>query len=712
MRRIRIDNPIRSGRWWRVPLVLAAWLAIAAPVVVLAWGYSTLRRYAADLPEVPDLEAWERSVPRTSRIVAADGTLVAEIPFRSDDGTSGHRAPVDYAAIPARMVEALLAAEDVRFFSHHGVDFTAVARAAWANYRAGVIVEGASTLTQQVARNLLPSAIGNERSLARKLREALLARRIERRYPKQRILEVYANHVFLGASAYGIAAAARAYFSRQLGELSLAETAMIAGLAQAPGRADPYRDPEAARARRDQVLDRMLRAGFIAPAAHADAIRQPIALRPPPTAYGSVAPWHTERARREVAEAWPEAYARGGLVIETSAEPTLSWRSERAARGRAAALAAGDAPPQVGALIWDLATGYVEATVGGLAWEDSQFDRALQACRQPGSAFKPLVYAAALEHGVITPGTPLRDAPIAEWDEDLEVHWKPTNSGRAFRGVALAQDALTQSLNAPAVAVLDSVGARNVIGLARRLDITSELSPVRPLALGASCVAPIELAGAFAALARGGVTLEPVFVTRVTGPDGLLLDRASPRAAGLRLGRRIDRLAAAVVAAPERAVDELTAFQTTAMLVDVVERGTGRDATRLGRPAAGKTGTTNDNTDAWFVGFDARVIAAVWIGHDEPSRGLGRGNDGAGAALPLWLALMRAAEDGRPVHAVQGPAPAALVRVRVDRETGLLARPGAGGAIDLYFRPGTEPTARAGQIEGVSPDLGRVGRGF
>src|SRR5690606_17571424 len=494
----------------------------------------------------------------------------------------------------------------------------------------------------------------------RKVREALVARRLERHHSKEEILEVYLNQVFLGAGAYGVAAAARTYFDLPLARLDAAQAALIAGLAQAPGRADPRVDPAAARRRRDEVLERMQRAGFLSEEERRRAAAQPIGLSPPPLIYGTAAPWHTERSRREVEEERPDAYARGGLVIETAALPALSREAEERARAHAARLAsaapggqgqpAAARAPQVGAVLLDHATGYVEATIGGLAWEESRFDRATQACRQPGSAFKPIVYAAALAADAITPGTPLRDAPIAEWDEALGVHWKPRNSGRAFRGVALAQDALAASLNAPAVDVLDRVGTQRVIDLARRLGIESELDDVRPLVLGASCVRPIELAGAFAALARGGRGVDPVFVVRVRRGEDALIDRASPLDPWLDPARRIDRMAARAAqraAEPPPALDRETAFLVTSRLADVVARGSAAAARALGRPAAGKTGTTNDNSDAWFVGFTGRLAAAVWIGHDDPARPLGPRQDGGRAALPLWMELVRLAEGDR-----------------------------------------------------------------
>ena len=726
--RVRIANPRTGGLWWRVPCLALAWLLVAAPGAAALAALAVLRDYARDLPAEPDLDGWQAALPQTSAIDAADGTVLADLPFGGTGAAEiGHRRWVAYDDLPPVLIQALLAAEDVRFFQHRGVDAKAVVRAAWINYRAGRVVEGASTITQQVARALLPAEIGREQSLRRKVREALVARRLERRYDKRRILEVYANQIFLGGGAYGVAAAARAYFDRSPGQLDAAEAALLAGLAQAPGRAAPRMDPAAARARRDAVLARMRRAGFLTEPEFRRASASPIALRQPPARYGRVAPWYTERARREVTEAMPDQVARGGLVIETAALPVLAFEAEAAARRHAAGLrrAPAEPPPQVGALVWDHETGYVEAEVGGLAWERSRFDRATQACRQPGSAFKPVVYAAALAADVITPGTPLRDAPIAEYDERRDVHWKPRNSGRAFRGVALAQDALALSLNAPAVDVMDRVGGARVVAMARRLGISTRLDQVRPLALGASCVIPIELARAFAVFARGGRDARPIFVVRVRRGDDVLLDRASSADPWLDPARRLDRLAAtagdddvagaapgAGVVAAGRPLDAGTAYMVTGMLRDVVLRGTGTGARALGRPAAGKTGTTNDNSDAWFVGFTGRVLAAVWIGNDDPARVLGPGRDGAHAALPLWTELVGLAEGTRAPRPVPGPPPPGLVRALVDRETGLLAEPGAPDAALLWFRRGTEPTAQTSDPAGVPADLSRSSREF
>ena len=711
--RVRVANRRDGGWWWRLPLLAILWLAIAAPILAAGVVAMTLQRWAEGLPEVPDLAAWRVLAPQTSLVLAADGSHLAELPFR-DGKVIGHRTLTPLEQIPAHLVRAVLAAEDVRFFAHRGVDYPAIVRAAQMNYQAGRVVEGASTITQQVARNLLPREIGNERSVRRKVREALLARAIERRWTKHDILETYLDFVFLGEGAYGMTAAARAYFDCDIAALDLPEAALLAGVIQAPGRLDPFHHPAAARARRDEVLARMARAHLIDAAAHARAVAAPIVLTRPHPSYGTRVPWYTEQVRGLVAGALPAELARGGLTIDTAALPALGTELQRDAARHADRWRGA----QVAAVLWDHRTGYVEALVGGRAWNPDRFDRVLQSCRQPGSAWKPVVYGAALAAGAITPGTALRDAPIAAYDEVTGTHWKP-HSGNRFRGVVLAQDAFAASLNAPAIDVFDRVGAGPVIALARRLGITTALADVRPMALGASCVKPIELARVFATIARRGWAVAPHLAVRVRRGDTALFDATVPEDPWLPAARRFDRLAATAGAPPDervgasggRVLDERVAFQLEDMMSAVVARGTASAAASLGRPAAGKTGTTNDNTDAWFVGFTGRVLGAVWVGFDDPVHKLGAEGDGAHAALPLWMRAIRAAEGARPSTPVPGPAPDGMERVTIDRETGFQAAPGTGG-LALWFRSGTAPTEISGQ-PGTSPtDFGRSSREF
>ncbi len=714
--RVRINNRRHSGWWWRAPVLLVLWLVIAAPIVVALIGATTLRRWAKDLPDVPDLAEWRANAPQTSLILAADGSHLVEQPF-TDQGVVGHRVLGTLDQMPLVLVQAVLAAEDVRFFSHKGYDVQAILRALRVRYEGGPR-QGASTITQQLARNLLPIEIGTEQSFRRKTREALLARNIERRWTKREILETYLNFVYLGQGAYGVVEGARAYFDKNIGEIDLAEAALLAGLIQAPSAIDPFKNPARAKARRDEVLARMVRARIIDDATRDKESARPIAIARPVPSYGTRVPWYAEQVRRFIAEALPAELDNGGLVIDTAANVAEGTQLQHEADAHAATF--GDA--QIATLVWDHRTGYVEALVGGRsdapgAVKD-HFDRALQSCRQPGSAWKPLVYGAALETGAITPGTALRDAPIAEYDEVTNVHWKPKSGGR-FRGVVLAQDALAASLNAPAIDVFDRVGPEPVIRLAKRLGITSELAEVRPMALGASCVKPIELARAYAVIARRGWAVVPRFAVRVRRGEDVLFDAAVPEDPWLDPARRFDRIAALAGADPDvrvgaaggRLIDEAVAFQLQDMLAAVVSRGTATAANALDRPAGGKTGTTNDNTDAWFVGFTGRVLAVVWLGFDDPAHKLGSGGDGRRAALPMWMRAIRTAEANRPTVPVPGSPPEGMERVSIDRETGLLAAPGAPG-LALWFKAGSAPTETAG-TPGTSPtDFGRSSREF
>ncbi len=690
------------------------WSVIAAPIVTAYLLVTTVREWARDLPAIPDLAAWRANAPQTSLLLAADGSHLAELPF--EDGRAvGHRTLVALEELPPHVVEAVLAAEDARFWQHQGVDYRAIVRAAWANYNAGRVVEGASTITQQLARNLLPAEIGMEQSLRRKLREALLARQIERHWTKREVLETYLSFVFLGENAYGVHAAARIYFDREPHELTLSQSALLAGLIQAPARLDPYDAPEAAKARRDEILARMVRAGFIDELTRSAAAAEPLALQRPVPSYGTRVPYYTEQVRALLAEAIPEELARGGLTVETAALPALGTQLQSEAVTQADAWG----ESQVAALVWDHQTGYVEALVGGRGWsKQDQFDRLLGSCRQPGSAWKPIVYGAALDNGVINPGTALRDAPITEYDVRTNVFWKP-KSGKSFRGLVLAQDAFASSLNAPAIDVLARVGSPIAISFARKLGITSKVTDLSPMALGASCVKPIELARAYAIVARRGWSVAPRFAVRVRRGDEVIFDASVPEDPWLNADHRFDRIAETAGLDPDQRVgasggqvlDERVAFQLQDMMAAVVQRGTATAARAIGRPAAGKTGTTNDNTDAWFIGFTGRVLAVAWLGFDNPVTKLGREGDGAHAALPLWMRAVRAAEGTRPDVALPGPAPAGLERVAIDRETGLLAAPGAPG-LPVWVKTGTGPMEVSGQ-PGTSPtDFGRSAREF
>ena len=712
-----------GGWWWRLPLLAILWLAIALPIIAALVVAITLRRWAKDLPEVPDLAAWRAQAPQTSLVLAADGSHLAELPFQ-DGKVFGHRTLVPLDRVPKVLVDAVLAAEDVRFYEHHGVDYQAIARAAYINYSAGRVVEGASTITQQVARNLLPIDIGSARSAKRKVREALLARDIEKRWSKRDVLETTtcrSSNARRGRLRHGRRCARVLRSRRHRGRSPRGRAARRPHPGARPPRPvspprrrarPPRRDPRTHGPRRpdrrrdphegDRHADRA------APPAsnvrHARALVHRAGARA-----GVVGAAGRGRARRADDRHRRAAGARGGRPGPGRRPRTEVGAGHRHARDRRDRVGPphrvcrGDRRRARVGHEGSLRSLHAELPATGLGVEADG------------------VYGSALAAGAITPGhpTPPRQPSISEYDEVTNTHWKP-KSGTKFRGVVLAEDAFASSLNAPAIDVFDRVGPAPVIAFARRLGITTPISELRPMALGASCVKPIELARAYAVIARRGWAIAPRFVVRVRRGDDTLFDAAVPEDPWLDPARRFDRIADTAGADPDQRVgasggqlvDDPIAFQLQDMMSAVVVRGTAAAAgASLGRPAAGKTGTTNDNTDAWFVGFTGRVLAATWIGFDDPTHKLGTEADGAHAALPLWMRAVRAAEGERPRVAVPGDPPAGMVHETIDRESGLLAAPHTGG-VELWFRKGTAPTEVSGQ-PGTSPaDFGRTAREF
>ncbi len=696
--RIRIANSQGLHLGWRILGFLIIGAITVGPIVFGLFVMGELRKYAEDLPAVPDLTSMMETLPLSSSIVAQDGTSMAELPFRKDD-IVGHRQRILPGECPALVKNAIIAAEDSRFFEHRGVDPYAMARAALDVIKTKRLTHGASTITQQVARNIL-TEIGREKTARRKVREAIMARRIEVANSKQAIFAAYINYIFLGNSSYGVKAAAWRYFSKLPKELSVGEAALLAGLAQSPSALNPLVNPIGAKRRRDVVLSRMFVAGFISQQDFSLAKSQEVVLASPKQTYGNVAPWYTEYVRRQVSQALPGEYKQGGLRIEAAVDLSASADIQELLTNKLKSLRTKDGDtPQGIALVWDHTTGHMKVAVGGSDWKRSQFDRIHQSCRQPGSAFKPVVFGAALETGAITPGTPLRDAPITVFDEKWDHYWKPNNSGVSFQGVALAHEALVRSLNAPAVDVLQRVGFGQVLQFAKKLGIHSDLANVMPLALGASCVSPLELASAYVVFASGGLRKHPVYVTRVKNRSKVIFDSESSGSETVL-----------PTSTATRVMTKDSAFLLTRMLADVLRWGTGRRA-KPGRPAAGKTGTTNDNGDAWFVGFTDRVVVAVWIGFDDPNKKLPSTKDGGRLAAPLWGQIVARVESGREQVAVPAAVPASMISIWVDRETGYRTKPGAQGAKKLYFQRGTEPEGGdTTQVE--SPDLFRQAREF
>lgn len=572
------------------------------------------------------------------------------------------REVVPLKQIPRGLVAAVLAAEDARFYEHHGVDVLAALRAVWVNLRRGRVVQGGSTITQQTVKNLFLSP---DRRWSRKLRELPLALLLDARYPKDRILEVYLNEVYLGqrgsVAVCGVAAAARHYFGRSLHDLTLGEWALLAGLIRSPGHDNPFRYPQRALARRDQVLDAMERLAWIGPAEAARARAEGLRLAPGPQRelgafYAADAVVAELQARVPGA-----ALEREGLRIDTTLDPLAQEAAQQALeRGleelerRRPALRRRDGAPLEGAVVVTRpTTGEILALVGGRDYGRSQFNRAVQARRQPGSCFKPFVYLAGFEAalrgqaGGVLPATLLEDAPLVVRAAGRP--WRPQNEDGTYRGPIPARESLELSRNVPTVRVALGVGLERVAAVARACGIESHLAAVPSLALGALEVRPVELAEAFGTLAAGGVRA-PLHLVR----------SVSDRAGRVRWRHQ---------AAPRRAVSAEAAFLVNDVLRGVLERGTARASRELGfaGDAAGKTGTSDGMRDAWFVGYQADWLALVWIGFDDARVAV----SGAGGALPVWVEVARRL--GRQRLAAGFEPPPGMVLREVDPRTGALA---------------------------------------
>ncbi len=579
----------RRLRPWRLILATFVW-ALFFALLWLLW-------IARDLPDI----AHPPPLPEPARatVLAVDGSVLT---------TYGPKPGRDLAPeeIPEIMVEAVVATEDRRFFHHHGIDPVGIARAVWANLAAGRLVEGGSTITQQLAKNLF---LDPERSLARKMRELLLALYLEQKLTKPEILALYLNRVYFGAGAYGLDAAARTFFGHGAGHLELGEAALLAGLLKAPSRLQPLANLEGAweRARR-VVLPAMRREGFITEEQLAAALK----AGPPRLAadLGAGVRYASDRALLE-AERLTGGW-QGSVTILTTIRPDLQRRAEAVLRR--VLDAEGDARgARQGAVVAMLPDGAIEAYVGGRDWRLSQFDRAGQARRQPGSAMKPFLYAAALEAGV-RPDDVLPDAPITVGD------WSPKNFDGRYRGPVALREAFVHSLNSVAVRLILEVGPEAVVAMARRLGLEEPLRPLPSLALGAQEVRLVDLVGAYVPFENGGYAVHPYMVLEVRAEDGPVLYRYRPQTA-------------AVSVLSEEVLETMRDLMRA-----VVAEGTARRARIPGVPAGGKTGTTQDFRDAVFVGFIPGHVAGVWVGNDDnaPMKGV------TGGSLPaaIWRDVM------------------------------------------------------------------------
>jgi len=754
---------LRRLRWLFVLVVLA--LGAAAGAV----GFTLYDQYWSQLPPISKLLSY--NPPVATRVYADDGKLVGEFFFEKR-----YLTPID--EIPPVVRHAFVAAEDSEFYSHPGVDFRGIARAFIANLRAGNVVQGGSTITQQVVKALL---LTPERSYRRKLREVMLSMKIEKELSKDEILYLYLNQIYLGDGNYGIGAAARSYFGKKTAELSLPEAALLAGLPKAPSRYSPTRNPEGALTRQRYVLKRMLDEGFITAGGYRAALRAGLGVMTRKRKHASVGSYYTEYIRRYLVERFGEhaTYYKGfrvytglNLAMQRAAEAAvrhgidkldvrlgylgpighlspeevnerlesqyeredlinlelgatyeaivtaskgdtieislgrhasevdlskLTWHSDIPKQQRH--LESGDVveatpvdsdgelllgltqTPQVEAALiaMDAANGQVKAMVGGYDFARSEFNRVMQAYRQPGSAFKPLVYAAALDNGY-TPSSVILDAPIQFVDND-EI-WRPQNYSRKFYGPTSLRRALEKSRNVVTVRVVQDLGVGTVADYVKRFGFKRSIGRNLSLGLGTSEVTPLELVTAYSTFANGGIMVEPLFITRIEDASGNLLEEYH--------GNQTELMS------PQ------TAYLMASMLEGVVQNGTGRTVKVLNRPVAGKTGTTNDQHDAWFIGFTPQLLTATWVGYDD-HRTLGVSGTGGRVAAPIWLDFMQQAMKDKPV--ADFTMPPGISCVNVDPKSGLRARDGAVDAYLECFKRGSEPRTFS-PVWRYDPDLG------
>jgi penicillin-binding protein 1A len=780
-------------------------VAAVAAAAALLWHYSQ------SLPDYSQLQDYEPAV--MTRVHATDGSLLAEY-------ARERRLYIPIQAVSNLVINAFIAAEDKNFYEHGGIDFSGIARAGVLyvqQYGSGRRPQGASTITQQVAKNFL---LTNELSFARKIKEALLAMKIERAFSKEKILELYLNEIYLGMSAYGVAAASLLYFDKSVHELSIAEAAYLAALPKAPNNYHPFRQRERALERRNYVIDRMAEDHYITAEEAEKAKKEPLKITPRPTgAHIFAAEYFAEEVRRYIYDNYSEKKLyEGGLSVRTTLDPKMQvlarkvlvdgfvnfdeqhgyrgavnkldpagdwgvkladiralsdiapWRlavvleaddasariglqpsrepggvlskqretgtialegvkwakpTSGPMRGKAPTkvsqlLSPGDVvyveplagkdgqfrlrqvPEVSGAIVaMDPQTGRVLAMAGGFSYDQSQFNRATQALRQPGSSFKPFVYAAALDNGY-TPSTVVLDAPI-EIDTGTGI-WAPENYTRKYYGPSTLRFGIEQSRNVMTVRLAQDIGMPLIGEYARRFGVYDSLPPYLSFALGAGETTLLRMVGAYAMFDNGGRKIQPTLIDRIQDRYGRTIYKHDARECrGCGAEKWENQNEPTLVDKRERVLDPMTAYQITSIMEGVVQRGTATVVKEVGKPIAGKTGTTNDEKDAWFVGFSPDLVVGVYLGYDKP-RHLGRGATGGVLAAPIVRDFMKVALADKP--AVPFRVPAGIKLIRIDPKSGMRAGPGDGRVILEAFKPGTAPPDNYSVI-GVSDADGR-----
>ncbi len=677
-----------QGQWVR-----AHWLASTLIVVLFGTTVTAGYAFSCGFRGCPSTESIQAFQPREgSKVLGRSGQLIGRLEYV-------RRVNLPLDSVPLRLRQAFIAVEDRRFYQHHGVDWRSVFRAAFRNARALGVSEGFSTITMQVVRNAFLPDIAQERTLRRKLIEVVLARRLEHSLSKDQILQLYLNIIYLGGGVYGVEAASRDFFGKHASELSLPEMAMLAALPKGPSAYDPRRHPERARSRRNLVLALMAQEGFIpestaTAAEHAKLIVKKQGWYPDVAQIDAIDP-----VRVMVDSVLGDDVDRyGDIIVHTTLDPRAQRAAERAVRRHAAAIErqaeSGGRKRQEaveGAMVaLDPETGGILALVNGNHYERGGFMRAYAAHRQPGSAFKPFVYGAALAEGY-TPATVLDDSPV-ELELASGETWEPDNYGGEYSGQLTMRRALMLSANAAAVRMADLAGRPNVITFAHHLGISSPLPDVPSLPLGSAEVTPLELVRGYAPFANGGYRVTPRLVTSITQRNGEIIWQED-----------------STMRARVQVMDPREAFQLTSMLRSVVDHGTAFEIRREGvrGPIAGKTGTTNDGKDVWFVGLTPTVVAGFWFGYDVP-QSLGYGATGGHMAAPAFADFYREGWAGRDTTDWSRP-PGMVSRV-IDSYNGELANEYCPVTHQEWFKAGTEPTTVCQEHSGSFWDaLGEIG---
>ena len=595
-------------------------LILVIVLIILAAGAGLTLQIIRQLPSIDALNTY---IPSESTILySADGKVLAR--FHQEE----NRQVMPLSRISPYFQKALIATEDPHFYAHHGLDFWGIIRAGVKNFAYGRVVEGGSTITQQLSRNLF---LNKRKTLIRKLAEALLALQMERRYTKEEILELYLNQVYLGHNAYGIESAANLYFGKQAADLDLAEAAMIAGLIRGPELYSPYRNFKGAKLRQIYVINKMLAQGYVAEDEAKKAAIENLDFAPKNLrALGEIAPYFVSYVLQDLIDKYGEEIVyHGGLKVYT----TLDTKMQAVAETVVNQFVSGEGKTynfSQGALVSiDPRTGYIKALVGGANFLESKYNRVTQAKRPPGSSFKPFVYTAAIEQGLY-PGTVLQDVATTfqvypnQWNPDGT--WQPKNFDNAFRGPVTMRYALERSLNIPSIKLLERVGIQNAINVAQKMGIKSRLEPGLALALGASEVNILEMASSFGVFANGGIRVEPTPIVKIESRDRITLYE-----------NRIQE---------RRVLDENVAAIMIDMMKGVLTRGTGYKG-RIDRPAAAKTGTSQEFKDAWFIGFVPQLVTGVWVGNDNnsPMKGIAE----VGVCPRIWKAYNQIVLAGQPI---------------------------------------------------------------